>query len=184
MTDAETDAWLERFMARDPGAILEVERLIARIVAFRGFGVFRPEREDLVQESLTQIWEAVALPGFDRGQSFEAFVRTVASRRCLDWRRVRRANVTLSPDLADQGKSPESALSERQRAALGRSLLAGLGEGCRELIRLHAIEDMTYGEIADRWGRTEGALRKQMSGCLARARLAYRRFKDKEGLAT
>jgi len=55
MTSGMTDVWLERFMGRDPEAILEVERLVDRIVALRGFGVSRPEREDLVQESLTQI---------------------------------------------------------------------------------------------------------------------------------
>ena len=178
------DPWLERFAARDRQAIGEVQRLAERVVAFRGFGVPRAEREELVQETLTQIWQGIAAAGFDRARSFESFVRAVASRRCIDWRRTRRTLVELPGDARAREADPEKHLLAEERAAIGRKLLASLGDRCQELIRLHAQEDLTYAEIASRWGRSEGALRVQMSECLSRARLLFKRMREGEGAAT
>lgn len=184
MSGTGADPWLGRFLAEDRQALREVERLIARIVSCRAFGIPPADRQDLVQECLMQIWEGVALPGFDRARSFEAFVRTVASRRCLDWRRVRRLTVALPADLTDGAAGPDAEYSRAQRAALGQVLLDGLGDGCREVIRLHAVENLSYAEMAARLGRTEGALRKQMSDCLGRARTAWHRWREaREGAA-
>jgi RNA polymerase sigma factor (sigma-70 family) len=175
------DPWLRRFAARDGAAILEAETLVARIVAYRGFGFGRAEREDLVQEAMAQIWEAIGGGRFDTGRSFEAFVRTVATRRCIDGHRSRRATSELSPHLVSPEADPESALLARERAEVGRRLLSGLGDGCRELIRLHATEGLTYAEIGRRWQRSEGALRVQMSECLSRARRLLREQDARDG---
>jgi RNA polymerase sigma factor (sigma-70 family) len=175
------DPWLRRFAARDGAAILEAEALVARIVAYRGFGFGRAEREDLVQEAMAQIWEAIGGGRFDAARSFEAFVRTVATRRCIDGHRSRRATSELSPHLVSPEADPESALLARERAEVGRRLLSGLGDGCRELIRLHATEGLTYAEIGRRLQRSEGALRVQMSECLSRARRLLREQDARDG---
>ncbi|HKQ61214.1 MAG TPA: sigma-70 family RNA polymerase sigma factor [Candidatus Polarisedimenticolaceae bacterium] len=180
-TTTMMDPWLERFAARETEAIRAVSRLVGRIAAYPRFGVPRAEREDLVQETLAQLWQAIEAPEFDRRRSFEAFVRTIASRRCIDWRRVRRFNVEIPADMTAGGHTPESAALARERAAVGVQLLAALGERCRELIRLHALENLTYAEIGERWGRSEGALRVQMSQCLATARLRFRQLHEAEG---
>jgi RNA polymerase sigma factor (sigma-70 family) len=164
------DPWLERFAARDRDAIREAEALVTRIVSCRSFGVGPAEREDLVQETLTQVWEAIEGPQFDPSLSFESFVRIVATRRCIDWRRCRKHTCELPVNQTAPGEDPECSMLARERALLARRLLGALGPGCRELIRLHAVEGLTYGEIARLWNRSEGALRVQMCGCLARAR--------------
>ena len=166
----EVDPWFRKFAALDGAAIVEAQALVARIVAYRGFGFGRAEKEDLVQEAMAQIWEAIGGGRFDSGRSFEAFVRTVATRRCIDGHRSRRATSELSPHLVSREADPESALLARERVEVGRRLLSELGEGCRDLIRLHATEGLTYAEIARQWRRSEGALRVQMSECLSRAR--------------
>jgi RNA polymerase sigma-70 factor (ECF subfamily) len=168
------DPWLERFLARDGTAIRECQSLIARIVAWRGYGADRAEQEDLVQETMAQLWEAIAAPRFDPGRSFEAFVRTVATRRCIDRRRSRRPTTILSESLSSSGQDPEGAYLARERLAIGRRLLGGLGQGCRDLIRLHAGHELAWAEIARRLNRSEGALRVQMSECLSRARRLLR----------
>ncbi|HYV85801.1 MAG TPA: sigma-70 family RNA polymerase sigma factor [Patescibacteria group bacterium] len=178
------DPWLRRFAARERDAIAETERLVARIVGHRGFHIGRAEREDLVQETMTQVWQAIGSGRFDAAQSFEAFVRTVATRRCIDWRRSRRATTDLSPALAAPDADPESSLLAKERVRVGQQLLAGLGEGCRDLIRLHATEGLAYAEIARRWGRSEGALRVQMSDCLSRARRLLEAMRGAEGGAS
>ena len=45
-----------------------------------------------------------------------------------------------------------------------------LSDACRELIRMRGREGLSYRQIARRQERTEGAVRNQMSRCLARAR--------------
>ena len=156
MSETGPDPWLGRFLDQDRRALREVESLVARIVSSRAFGIPPPDRQDLVQECLMQIWEGVALPGFDRGRSFEAFVRTVASRRCLDWRRVRRLTVALPADLPDGAAGPDAEYSRAQRAALGQALLAGLGAGCRE-DRLERCELVDLGGGGVKIGQAGGA---------------------------
>ncbi|HEV8122508.1 MAG TPA: sigma-70 family RNA polymerase sigma factor [Candidatus Polarisedimenticolia bacterium] len=173
--EAAVDPWLRRFAAHETRSVSEVEALVARIVSYRGFGFTTAEREDLVQESMAQLWESIGGDRFDPGRSFEAFVRTLATRRCIDLRRGRRATSELSPELVSSEADPEAALLARERLETGRRVLKGLGERCRELIRLHAGEGLTYAEIGRRWDRSEGALRVQMCECLSQAR---RRLRD------
>ena len=59
-------------------------------------------------------------------------------------------------------------------------------EKCRTLFALHAGMGMTYGEISEVLGRSEGALRTQMYECLKAAkkmatRVAYRSRRDTAG---
>ena len=153
-----------------------VEGMVRRVVRYEGYAIPWDEREDVAQEVLLQLWLAVARPDFDHEQSFEAFLRAIACRRCIDWRRRRRAMVELKPDLIDRGRGPEEMTSEVERLRIGRRVLARLSPACRELIRLHAAEEKTYGEIGSMLRRSEGALRVQMHACLKAARAIRAEF--------
>jgi len=147
-----------------------VDELVRRVVRYEGYAIPGHEREDVAQEVLLQLWLAVARPDFDHQQSFDAFIRAVACRRCIDWRRRRRAVVELKADPIDGARGPEETVSEVERLRIGRRVLARLSPACRELIRLHAAEERTYGEIGSMQRRSEGALRVQMHACLKAAR--------------
>ncbi len=171
------EALVRRFLAHDRATTARVQALVTRIVSFRGFFVPRHERPDVVQEVLLDLWDAVSRPGFNARDSFEAFARTVTYRRCTDWRRARRPTVTIESPIVDGARGPEAHALARERFLLGVRILGRLGQGCRELIRLHTTEGLTYSEIGARLGRSEGALRVQMHGCLDEARRELARLR-------
>ena len=140
------------------------------MVRFRGYGIPVGDREDVVQETLLQIWEAVRQPQFDPSRKFESFVQTVAARRCIDRMRTRRTTVPLNPGLVHTATGPLGSLMRTERVELARKVLDSLKKACRELIRLHVAEKKTYGQIAEDLGRSEGALRVQMHQCIRDAR--------------
>lgn len=159
-----------RFLRREPAAEAEVRALVGRVVAFGRYGVPRADRDDLVQEVLLQLWQAVTRPGFDFKRSFENFARVVAARRCIDWFRTRRQTTELNPNLPDRRDGPLSRYGRKQRVELVRQALARLRDSCRQLIRMHVREQLSYSEISARVGKSDGALRFQMYRCIQQAR--------------
>jgi RNA polymerase sigma factor (sigma-70 family) len=164
------DLLARRFLAKEARTVAEIRRMVARIVRFHGYGVPPGDRDDVVQETLLQIWEAVRKPTFDSSRSFGSFVQTVAARRCIDRMRTHKTTVPLNPGLPHSTTGPLGNLMQKERVDLVREVFDRLKEACRELIRLHITEKKTYGQIAERLGRTEGALRVQMHQCIREAR--------------
>lgn len=164
------DSVVRPFAAGDPDAAAEIRARVRRIVAFRGFRIPREDRLDLEQTIMFQIWQAVGRSDFD-GTGFWGFVEIVASRRCIDWFRSRKGEVSLEPELerADTRPGPLRRALSRERAELANAALARLPEPCRELIHLHAGLNKSYKEISGLLGREEGALRVQLHRCIQRA---------------
>lgn len=170
-THGDAEAELARAFRRgDPEATREVRRRIERIVAFRGYHIPAEERRDLVQESATQIWQAVKSPGFDEGGGFWGLVEVVTARRSIDWLRRRRPETAEVSEARSGADGPlESALA-RERERLASAALARLGKPCRELIHLHVGLGKPYGELEGVFGKSAGALRVQMLRCIREAR--------------
>ncbi len=164
------DPLLEGFLAEDRQALAQVERLAERVVSGQRFGLTAEDRRDVVQDTLLDLWTAVARPGFDGTRRFEPFVCSVACRRAIDRVRERRRTEPLGESAMASGDGPEARSLRADRLRLGREVLLRLGRACRELIHLHAVEQRTYAEIGRGAGRSEGALRVQMHGCLRQAR--------------
>lgn len=161
----------ELFRRGDSAAVAATVALVRRAVAFRGFYVPLSERDDVVQEVVTQLWHALSAPGSGRPENFEAFVRAIAYRRCVDW--VRRHRVTepfRAAMTAASVPAPDAELLETERIAIGARILAALRSRCRELLELHAGAGLTYRQIAERQGRLEKTVRNQVSDCLHAAR--------------
>ena len=159
-----------QFLARDAGAVARTREMVARIVRFHGYMIPAADRDDLVQEVMLQIWEALRKPAFDFSGRFESFVQVVAARRCIDWMRTRKPVSAINPAIPHDSPGPLDKLMQHERRALAREALSRLKESCRELIRLHVGEKLPYARIAERTGRSEGALRFQMYECIRQAR--------------
>lgn len=161
----------ERYGADDPAAVREVRRRVRRIVAFRGYGIPREDRRDLEQTVMIQIWEAVRREGFDPS-GFWAFVELVAARRCIDHLRTRRRETSFeeAPELADGGRGPLGEMLDKEEVSRAREALSRLPEESRQLLQLRVAERMSYREIAERLGASEGAIRVRFHRCLKRAR--------------
>lgn len=161
---------VDRVRAGNAAATGEVRRRVRRILAFRGYRIPPEDRFDLEQIVLVQLWQAVRRAGFDTS-GFWGFVEVLASRRAIDWLRARKPDTGLEPEhhFADPARGPLRLALDREQAELARTVLERLPEGCRELIGLHVRSGRTYAEIAERLGRSEGALRVQMHRCIQRA---------------
>src|SRR2546426_752903 len=173
---ADTDEDLaRRFLLGEAAVVRWVETTVGRVVRFRGYRVPSEERHDLVQETLLETCQALARPGFAFSHGFVAFVRSIAYRRCVDWLRRRRAQDAIDPALPDGSVPADQRLVEKEERDLASEVLRDMRPACRALFRMHAGENLTYGQIARRLGRSEGALRTQMCECLREAREAFTR---------
>lgn len=169
---ASTGSVLQGFRSGDSRAVDEVEERVRRIVSYRGYGIPIEQQEELCQDALIQIWQAVNKDGFDAERGFWGFVQVVSARRCIDWRRKKRearseAGISLLPD-PRRGPFRRLVAGERDKAV--RGVLDELGAACRQVIDLRVAGDKSYSEIAEITGRSEQALRAQMYRCIKKAR--------------
>jgi RNA polymerase sigma factor (sigma-70 family) len=123
-----------------------------------------------VQEVISEMWERLGRPGFATDRTFDAYVRSLAYWRCIDWLRRRKPEHPVDTEIPGRQPGPERLLLDKERRELGGRILRRLRESCRELIRLHAGRGLTYRQIGAMLGRSEGALRVQMFECLKQAR--------------
>ena len=175
------DSLAPRFRDGEPGALAEVAGIVRAVVRARGFYIPAHDRAEVIQETLVHLWRLVADPDQEPAESFPALVRAVAYRRCVDWMR-RNVRTDAVADPAAHAADPETSLLEEEQARIGRWALEALDEPCRDLIRMHTSDDLTFREIADRQGRLEKTVRNQMYKCLQKARDSIERMRRRERL--
>jgi len=151
--------------------VAEHGAMLARFAA--SFERNRHAREDLVQDILLAVWQA--LPAFRGDASLKTYLIGVAHRRCAT--HVMRAvaqprHELLDDDWADGQPGPEALAGLNQQQARLFAALRSLPVGQRQLVVL-ALEGMRYDEIADllgisvsnvgvRLNRARAALREQL----------------------
>jgi RNA polymerase sigma factor (sigma-70 family) len=165
-----SDDLLQRFVQGDREAISAVAGLVRRIVYDRGYWIPRDERDDVVQEAVVKVYQAVSAPGFRIERDLEGYVRSTAHHGCVDWIRRHRPAEDVDPRIANPAPGPDAELAARERLDRGRRILGMLGTSCLRLIRLRVRDRLSHREIAERLGRTEGGVRNQFYKCLERAR--------------
>ena len=171
MTD-ENQLLAEGLKRGDREATDAVRHRVRKVLAFRGYGIPTEERRDLEQIVLVQLWEAVDRPGFDASR-FWGLVEVLTARRCVDWLRRRRPlTVEVTEALPDPQSRPDESAIARQRLEVARSVLKELPATCRQLLDLHVAKGLSYREISRLLGKSEGALRVQMTRCIQRAATA------------
>jgi RNA polymerase sigma factor (sigma-70 family) len=173
---SEMDPVLRAFLAGEPKACRMVERWAWEIIHFRWFGIPLDDRADVLQEVVSEVWRAVTKPGFTLRLGLKPLVRHIASARCIDRMRRRREEVELTDQIADPADDPLESLARSDAGARLRSALDRLDERCRDLIRLHFVDEIPYAEIAARESRAEVTLRVRMFHCLAALRKIMRRW--------
>lgn len=170
-------ALLRRVISGDPRAVETAQRWIRETLRFKFPQLRADDRDDLVQETLAQVWRLTAREGFVLRKELRALVTRVATARGIDRLRRSRHLESVPADLEDPRPNPyEECLRGDENARL-RWALFELGDACRELIRLHFYDSLPYAEISSRLGRTEGALRVQMHKCVR----SIRRMLGREG---
>ena len=162
---------LSRFMAGDPAAVRTVGRWAREILVFKRFGVPFHDHDDVIQETLIGLMRAARAEGFELRKRLRAFVRTIAIARSIDYMRRRRPTTELDERLADPGSDPYHAIRHSEAGLRTRLALQTLDPGCREIIRLHYENDLSYAEIAEREGPNVSTMRARMFQCMKALRV-------------
>jgi len=130
----------------------------------------RSEAEDLTVETFWKIYAARSR--FDKGRSFGAWARRIATNLALNRLRARRRDEPLRFEpRAPRAADPVEAADLRD--AIG-SALAGLTPRLRLVATLALVEELSYEEIATSLGLSREAVKSRVFRALRKLRQALR----------
>ncbi len=130
----------------------------------------REDAEDIVQESFVKAY--LSLKNFRGDSSFYTWIYRVAYNMAIDFQRrnSRRGEVLSSPKLNEDGQesraleavatdgNPEESAERKQLAeSLGKAM-SQLSEEHRTVVMLREVDGMSYSEIADVLGLSQGTV--------------------------
>lgn len=135
------------------------------------------EAADLTQLVFARAFSA--LPRYRPGRApFVAWLFGIARNAVTDAHRRRRATVSLDglPGalVATNGLSPEALLEKRERLERLRRVLAGISQSKRELLALRFGSGLSAREIAPFVGKSEAAVKRQLTRTIATLKEYYR----------
>ena len=165
---------LRLFLSGDETTARTLTAVARETVARRAFGLDPAERDDLVQESIAQLWAACTRDGFDLDSTLDGLVRTIATARCIDHFRRRRWQQELHESIPLEADDPLDEIHRERTLEAVRTAVAALRPLCRDLIRWHFHEGQRYEQIAARTGRAASTLRVHMHRCLRQLRSTLR----------
>ena len=137
----------------------------------------RDDAADLTQIAFTRAFDGLTGYRSDRAP-FVAWLFRIARNTAIDAHRRRRTSVSWSglPEAltAADVAGPEAIAQKRERLAALRALLKRLDPATRELLALRFAGDLSSREIAAVTGKTEAAVKKQLTRIIANLREYYR----------
>lgn len=161
LTQQASDAELVATARRDPKAFAALYRryvtpvyryLYHRVSSYQ-------EAEDLTSQVFTAVLES--LDRYREQGDFPAWLFTIARRTVIAHYRRQDPQIALEevhPDPSQDGDPLDGLLQDERLAQLG-GLLAGLNEEQRELLNLRFSAGLTYRQIAQVLGSSEGAVK-------------------------
>ncbi|HKY61756.1 MAG TPA: sigma-70 family RNA polymerase sigma factor [Gemmatimonadota bacterium] len=128
---------------------------------------------DLTQEAFIRAWEE--LDGFQRRAAFSTWLYRIAVRLAYDaLRRERLRGESGSTDrLADPAPRPDDRAAAGDETARLRQRIERLPEMQRAVVTLRTWNDLSYREIAEILGTSEGSARVSFHHAIARLRAWY-----------
>ena len=118
------------------------------------------ESDDLMQEILLQIWRS--LPSFEDRSSIGTWSYRIAINTSISWRRkADRKRLERSADNLDHHASSQDTGGQEEASLLNR-FLATLNDVDQAVLLMH-LENLSYTDIAESLGVSEGAVRTRMS---------------------
>jgi RNA polymerase sigma factor (sigma-70 family) len=159
---------------------------LMRTVIKKRLIVSKEDVEDITQSAFVSL--ATALNNFDYEQSLPRFVCVITERVAIDeyrkWKAVRRNaesqtgqpefDSAVSPGTNSDIDPPDRKMERAERASCLGAAMKELDPPCRELLTLRYLKDLSYKEIAERFGVSENTLTVQARRCLEKLRIKYR----------
>jgi RNA polymerase sigma factor (sigma-70 family) len=169
------------FARGEAEAITAVNLVVTKVIKRRGYYIPHDERGDVIQETVLDLVRSVKGRSFEGDEEFQGFARMVAHRRCVDWTRQATRRTRIEPQIK-QVVLPDDTLEQRERRALALDVFSKLKKPCRELLALRIGRGLSYAQISELMGRSEGALRTQSYYCLNQARTIFNRIRRRKKL--
>lgn len=121
-----------------------------------------PDAEELT--SRTFLNALTHLDSYESRGSFQSWLMSIAHNLLLNWYRDRGRRPPTAPldeaaTVASEIPGPQSSLEAQEESRQVRAAIDTLAPDRRELIMLKYVEGHTNAEIAERMGRTEGAVK-------------------------
>lgn len=130
------------------------------------------EVEDLEQEILLELTQALRQESYRRQSQLRTYVRSYAHHKCIDRLRAARRRewvpIEQLEHLPSQGPSAVDTLVKVETTEIALRVVAEMPESCRELWRM-LEEGLSYREMSRRLEVKEGALRARVLRCRRRA---------------
>lgn len=156
-----------------------VSRHVGAVRAYFGCRVTGPDREDLVQETLSRLTRAVG--GFEARSSFRTYLLSIAHNTFKD--HLRRGYRRICVESLDDGNMGEPAMAERcllerERHGLAFACVRRLPPERRELVERFYWQDTSAREISCELGIPAGTIRRRLFEIRACLSKAYREAGD------
>ncbi|WP_254508813.1 RNA polymerase sigma factor [Anatilimnocola floriformis] len=126
--------------------------------------------EDLAQESLVRAFQALAT--LTDQNKFGPWLRGIAVRACLDWRKAKQTgqqpfsvldNGAGVFDPPGHGETAETVAERREECERLRAAVAELPEAYRETLWLYYCERLTYQELAELQGTSRATINLRLT---------------------
>jgi len=125
------------------------------------YGQTQPDREDLFQEIIVQLWKAV--PKFQEQSRFSTWLYRVALNTAIsDFRKKRRALPVIQTEVASLEIESELIDDKDERLKTLYAAISQLQEIDKAIVMLY-LEDKSYDEIEDIVGISASTLRVRMN---------------------
>ena len=168
--NAIDDAVLVRAARRDPAAFAVLyRRYVTSIYRYLYSRVGNSaDAEDLTAQTFVAGLEG--LPGYHERGSFAAWLFTIAHNKAADHHRQRHPHLPLDEalDSPGHGEDPMTTMMRKETLQRLSALVAGLEEDKQELLRLRFAGSLTYAQMAQVVGSSEGAVKMAVHRLLNR----------------
>lgn len=177
--ESREDAELVAVALQHPDTFgLLYERYLARVFRYMLSRCgSRDEAADLTQIVFTRAYDNLARYRPDRAP-FAAWLFRIARNAAADAHRRRRTTVSWDglPEAltASNGAQPDAIAEKRERLARLRTQLERIEPAKRELLALRFASDLSSREIAAVVGKSEAAVKKQLTRTIAQLKEYYR----------
>jgi len=161
--------------------IASCDGLLRREIAGHMDGVLgtRLQMEDVLQEIYAAAWQKMPLGEFENASAFVGWLKAIAKNKLIDLRRRLKSNrratkhevpavtasagscTTFLEQFAAHGTTPSSSAARREALAVMMSRLGRLRRDHEDywlVLQLRFIQGLSVAEVADRLGRSEGAV--------------------------
>lgn len=177
-TDTQDSDCIARFTSGDATAFGELyDRYAERIYRFVYYKVFNKEMaEDIVSDVFFKALEKIGSYNTQKGP-FSAWLYRIARNTVIDKYRTKKPTVDIE-DFFDLGEHERTEEKIDARDALEKisSYMASLTPVQREIVTLRVWEELSYKEIADIVGGTEGSVKMAFSRTIRDIRAKFGPF--------